>query len=441
MPGGVVNAAGGNLLVERTDLTVDSLVGGSLPVGAVYNSSLGGWTWNFAMRWDGVTLTDASGRSFDTSALAAGAAIPGTHWVKLDSDTVQTKGGLAHDFDGLGRLVSVHWATLEHPRIRYTWSASALEIAQCPTAASCTLFSRSPSTRAAPPSVTDTRSARRAEFTWDAARPSQVARSPLEVAKGWPGTQYEYAPLGRSRAITNSEGERIEYAYQSGGRIFAVTQIGEGDPTHRFDFHSADRPHLQDALHQSAGGAHAALLRPGVRGCGWSASRRASGELHLGGAAPGHVTLANGATTAFGYAGDEPVRSWMRREHDLDHVPARRADHESPNSRAVARIQDTLGLVEERSSTPRAVWSVANGEGESVDLPTTAHRWSTRSSSRTAPRSRSPLRPHGHWLEMDGVVSDKRGFEPTGTRGRVGQGKARRRAEPALRPEPEAFRA
>ena len=36
VPGGVVNAAGGNLLVERTDLTLDSLVGGILPIGAVW---------------------------------------------------------------------------------------------------------------------------------------------------------------------------------------------------------------------------------------------------------------------------------------------------------------------------------------------------------------------------------------------------------------------
>ena len=50
VPGGVVNAAGGNLLVERIDLTLDSLVGGTQAVGAVYNSSLAGWTWSFAMR-------------------------------------------------------------------------------------------------------------------------------------------------------------------------------------------------------------------------------------------------------------------------------------------------------------------------------------------------------------------------------------------------------
>ena len=65
VPGGVVNAAGGNLLIERTDLTLDSLVGGTLAVGAVYNSSLAGWTFGFGMSFDGALLTDASGRSFE----------------------------------------------------------------------------------------------------------------------------------------------------------------------------------------------------------------------------------------------------------------------------------------------------------------------------------------------------------------------------------------
>jgi YD repeat-containing protein len=217
VPGGVVNAAGGNLLVERSDLTLDSVVGGTLPVGAVYNSNLAGWTWSFAVRWNGVSLTDASGRSFDTTGLAHGAAIPGTHWLKVDFDTVQTKGGLAHDFDGLGRLAVVRWATLDYPRIRYTWSTSSLEIAQCTTAAACTgFYAIAFDASQRPVSVTDTRGGRRAEFSWNGLGRLAVAKSPLEVAKGWPGTRYEYGGAGRLTAITNSEGERVEYAYQSG---------------------------------------------------------------------------------------------------------------------------------------------------------------------------------------------------------------------------------
>src|SRR5262245_36544616 len=110
VPGGVVNAAGGNLLVARSDLTLDSIIGGAQGIGAVFNSSLREWTWSFAVHYDGAIYSDASGRSFDVTALPDGVAIPGSHWVKVDSDTVQTKGGLAQHFDAQGRLSVVRWA-------------------------------------------------------------------------------------------------------------------------------------------------------------------------------------------------------------------------------------------------------------------------------------------------------------------------------------------
>ena len=149
------------------------------------------------MRWDGVTLTDASGRSFDTNGLAGGSAIPGTHWVKVDSDTVQTKGGLAHDFDGSGRLSAVHWATLDHPRIRYTWSASSLEIAQCTTAVACTTFylvAFDASQR--PVSVTDIRSGRQAEYTWDASGRLTRREEPPRGREGLAGHPVRIQPAG-----------------------------------------------------------------------------------------------------------------------------------------------------------------------------------------------------------------------------------------------------
>jgi hypothetical protein len=36
-----------------------------------------------------------------------GSAIPGTYWVKVDADTIQTKGGLRYDFDASGRIVEL----------------------------------------------------------------------------------------------------------------------------------------------------------------------------------------------------------------------------------------------------------------------------------------------------------------------------------------------
>ena len=165
--------------VERTDLTLDGIVGGTQAVGAVYNSSLPGWTWSFGVRYDGATFTDASGRAFDVTALPDGAAIPGSHWVKVDSDTVQTKGGLAHHFDAQGRLAVVRWATLDYPRVRYTWSASSLELAQCTAATVCAaLYQIALDASGRPLSVSDARSGRRAEFVWNASASSALRRAP-----------------------------------------------------------------------------------------------------------------------------------------------------------------------------------------------------------------------------------------------------------------------
>jgi RHS repeat-associated protein len=431
VPGGLVNAAGGNLMIERTDLTLDSLVGGVLPIGAVYNSSLGDWIFSFQVRWDGVTLTDASGRSFDTSGLAGGSAIPGTHWVKVDSDTVQTRGGLAHDFDAGGRLAAVHWATLDHPRIRYTWSASALEIAQCTTAAACTGFYQivfDASQR--PVSVADVRGGRQAQYTWDPSGRLSVAKSPLEVAKGWPGTRYEYGLLGVLTALTTSEGERIEYAYQSGGRIFTVTQIGEGNPVHRFDFSAAGSDHIYRTHYTNPLGARTRLhFDPEYRlreiEFVETGERR---SFTWSGLRPATVTLESGATTTYSYAGDDPVAIADAAGNTIQiaYQPGG-LDQQSPRSRAIARIEDAMGLVEERSydGSGRLI-AVTNGEGESVDL--TYHSTSLVASL-TQPTGATLAFPlygqHGHWLEMDGAASDKRSFDTTGN-AKVESAKGRR---------------
>ena len=110
VPGGAVNAAGGNLLLERVDLSIDTLLGTS-EIRATYNSSSEEWLWNFQISFDGATFVDPTGAVHDGSGVADGAPIPGTVWVKVDSDTIQTKGGLAFDFDADGKLASSHWAT------------------------------------------------------------------------------------------------------------------------------------------------------------------------------------------------------------------------------------------------------------------------------------------------------------------------------------------
>lgn len=418
--GGVVNAAGGNLMIERTDITLDSIVAGTQAITAVYNSSLPGWTWSFGARYDGATFSDATGRSFGVAQLADGAAIPGSHWLKIDGDTVQTKGGLAHHFDAQGRLASVRWATLEYPRIRYTWSGAALELAQCSAASVCTVFYQiALDTNGRPQSIMDPRSARRAEFAWDAVGHLAVARSPLDVARGWPGTRYEYTPFGLLTAITNSENERIEYAYQSGGRIWSVSQIGEGNPTARFEFHSANRAGLYETLYTNPLGARTRL-------CFDANTRLVDLELvETGdrrsltweGLRPASVRYENGATVTYVHAGDDPLTITDATGNlSVITVEPNGLNLENPRARAIRRIEDSLGVVEERSyDASGRVIALANGASESVDL---AYNPASLVDSITQANGVTFTFPlygaHGHWLDMGGAVSDKRSFDATG---------------------------
>src|SRR5262245_43822182 len=50
VPGGIVNAAGGNLLLRRVDLSIDTKLG-TLEIGAVYNSKTRSWRWSFGPRY------------------------------------------------------------------------------------------------------------------------------------------------------------------------------------------------------------------------------------------------------------------------------------------------------------------------------------------------------------------------------------------------------
>jgi hypothetical protein len=112
--GAVVSPMGGNLLVRRTDLSIDTHLG-TQEIGAAYNSASGNWLWSFDISYDGRRFVDPTGATHDTSGLAPGSAIPGTVWVVVDADTVKTKGGLAHEFGGDSRLAAVHYTSAESP--------------------------------------------------------------------------------------------------------------------------------------------------------------------------------------------------------------------------------------------------------------------------------------------------------------------------------------
>jgi len=416
VPGGAVNAAGGNLIVQREDISLDTPLG-RVAIGAVYNSGSGAWQWSHHIWYDGATFVDATGASHVVLDLEDGAPIRGTVWVKVDADTIRTKGGLEHHFRSDGSLEHVRWATLDYPRITY----GADEIAQCMGAGACSpLFWIDAHPSGQPASITDARSGRVALFEYDTLDRLVVARSPLDGENGWPGTRYEYEPISALLgAIVNSEGERVEYVYQALRRILEVVQIGAGNPTHRFEYGARRRNGLHRTLHTNPLGGRT-RYHCDRKGRLHRVELVESGEvasIEWAGRRPVRQVDAAGAVTRFAYENDllvsviEPSGNEIIRSYEASGVNLR-----DPRRAPLHRIEDSLGLVEEHSYDAYGrVTASANGEGEVVrfDYVGTVVAAITRAEMTV---SFSSIGIHGRWMQAEsaGELLDKRAFTTAG---------------------------
>jgi RHS repeat-associated protein len=420
VPGGLVDVAGGKLLVQRTDLVLDTRLGREA-LGAVYDSVAGIWRWSFESRYDGATFVDESGASFAVAALAAGAAIPGTWWVKLDATRMKTKGGLVHEYGAGGLLVARYWASDPYPRVRLRTAtvAGALRIVaidQCTAATACTaLFTLGHDGAGRLVSIVD-RAGRRAEFGWDASGRLASARDALDVAKGWPGFRYTYAG-SRLASQTNSEGERVDYGF-FGAALATVTQVGPGSPQHRFAYEGRDGAGLYHTRYWTPLGEE---RRYAYDGLGRVSERHdlASGERTTwtwSGERVATHTAPNGATTAWTWSGDDarvrtdPSGNIVNFSYQPGGV-----DRENPRMRPLAEVRDSLGLVEARSydAAGRLV-ARSNGAGEA-----TSYTWLqgmlASERSRGVTRSYSQYGEHGHAVRVDLFgQTEQRSFDAVG---------------------------
>ena len=204
VPGGAVNVAGGNLIVSRTDLSIDTRLG-THRVGATYNSADGSWLWSFDLFYDGGSFVDPSGALYDVMALAAGEAIPGTAWVVVDADTLKTKGGMVHEFDGAGRLAALHWSSSDYPRLVFLSQTLAgaprtTEIDQCTAPGSCAdVFDIAYDANTGRVVSIADRAGRLAEFSYDAEGRLSQARDGLDSTRYVPAYDRCHPAGGRRR--------------------------------------------------------------------------------------------------------------------------------------------------------------------------------------------------------------------------------------------------
>jgi RHS repeat-associated protein len=420
VPGGFVDVAGGKFLVSRTDLVLDTRLGREV-LGAVYDSATGLWRWSFESSYDGTLFSDESGASFAVASLASGAAIPGTHWVKLDATRMKTKGGLVYEYGPDHRLAARYWSSDPYPRIvqRYTLLAGApraTQIEQCTSASACTpLFTLGYDASGQLVSVID-RAGRRAEFTWDGSGRLVGARDALDVAKGWPGFRYTWSDTLLA-SLTNSEGERTRYTY-SGRRLTSATQEGPGSPVHHFQYEGRDGAGLYHTRFWNPLGeerrfaydAQGRLLEQREVATGEVTSFAWSGERKSA------RTLPNGATTLWTWLGDD-VQTRTDPSGNVvtfTYAPSG-VNRDDARVRPVASVHDSLGPVETRSydASGRLV-ELRNGAGEA-----TRYTWAAGSlaseTARGVTRSYSQVGEHGHAEAVTVFgVTEQRSFDAVG---------------------------
>ncbi|MBW1684197.1 MAG: RHS repeat-associated core domain-containing protein [Deltaproteobacteria bacterium] len=421
VPGGWVNAGGGNLLVRRSDLSIDTLLG-TQEITASYNAASGEWIWSFQMAYDGSRFTDPSGFSLPVDTVPDGEAVAGTHWVKIDADTLQSKGGMAYEFDTQGRLASQHWATFDYPRVQYVYGDGELTIEQCTVENVCAaFFVVALQEDGNPTRVTDARTARVCTYAYADGLLVQ-ARTAQEYADSLSGTTYEYAGTLLA-AITNSEGERVEYDYDSGRRIETVVQVGEGNPTHSFTHHpiNSNQGYLYRTVYTNPLGGKVMMYFDGDRKLhealyldteesrivSWNAQRRALRDRH-----------ANGAVTEFEYDGDDLVQISEPSGNvvEITYEPGG-LNLANPWRKAVRRVEDSIGLVGENTFDAEGRLETNRNGADEVDAYT--YGFTVFPDSFTEASGITTTFPiyaaHGHWLEIETPEStDHRAFDAVG---------------------------
>lgn len=368
--GGEVDVGGGNLVVRRPVLSLDTLVG-TVEVGAVYNSASRGWIWSFGMRYDGTTFVDATGAVHDLSDVLPGRVVPGTHWVKIDDTHVKTKGGLVHAFDPDSHVLRrVAWAVGIRPELVYEAATVAgavrpIRLSQCDNVGQCHfVYDVAYDANGCVSGIAD-RAGREVVVVNDGACRPGVVRDPLDVAEGRPGWRYVHAG-GLLTSATSSDGEQTRYDHLD-GRVVAVRQIADPMRVTRFDYGATTAPGLYYTRVRDVRGGQS-VYRYDAEGRLYSSRDAVGDERAYGwsGRRPAIAIDPAGALTRFTYEDDDPVRVVLPTGNALRFEYAPHAhDRSRPFERPLRVASDSLGVVEQRVYD---AWgqleSVENGAGD-----------------------------------------------------------------------------
>ncbi|MGH0031520.1 MAG: RHS repeat-associated core domain-containing protein [Myxococcota bacterium] len=418
IPGGTFNAAALNTRFEHVALSIDTKVGANKTFALVYNSGTRTWQPSWEARFDGATFVDPNGTLLDVAGHPLGSAVPGSYWVITDADRVQTKGGLAFRFDASGRIASETWSRDGFPQLLYDWQPDELRVSECVSpaqqqAGQCRLVVRVLYGPDGPTEVIDEASAaagvaRRATYAYDGEGRLEQARTPRQQALGLPGTRFEYGPVANLiTAQVGPDGERIEYDWAQ-THLREVRQVGEGDPTHVFDY---ARDAAGDVLvtHTSPVAARtryrvspAGLLRS-IERLDLDVPETLSILWHAGLRRPARVTGFDGTSREFpSWQDDDPAIVVEASGNTIAYTWAPDAlNHADATRRPLRRVVDDLGVVldvvyDPSSGLPQ---TRTNGAGETTGFVHVAGNVTVRTSPWGEVTEMLAFGASGHWLD------------------------------------------
>ncbi len=377
VPGGVVNVAGGNLLVVREDGSMGTRLG-PFSWHGTYSAAWGAWIWDFDLSYHGSVFVDDTLTIHDVSSLANGATIPGTQWVKVDSDTMKTKGGLVYEFGGDGFLAAIHWSSSAYPRIIYARGPDAFQPTLTRLNAIQVRFEGDSGDLLfsmlydAPHRWVPDNGTSLSVFEYDSSGRLVTVRDNFDFMTEKPGFRYEYSGTLLT-AITNSEGERTEYSYDGSRRITQIRQIGGPNPVHTFAYSGPDPvTGLYQTTYTDPLG-HATRFRYDHRRRLREVESVDTGELAVRewqGKRITKLVQPDGVTTTWTIANDDVVSQTSASGNvtTIAYEPTG-VDRIHPSQRPILRVADSIGLVEQRQYDAQGrLVSDANGESETTSF-------------------------------------------------------------------------
>lgn len=363
---GQVDLAGGNLLLRRTDLTIETRLG-TQAVTHTYNSATDRWTWSFEMTYAGGVFTDDGGARYALGAAAPG-PIAGTRWRKVDGATIESRGGLRFSFAPDGRLARVAWRHASQPSLVLSRPGDgSLHIAQCTAPAACAdVFVVSYA--GADVVAIDDRAGRHVAYGYAGGR-LQWVETPFERENGLPPRRYDHAlgASGRTTALVveSPERERARYELDGAGRVTGYELVGEERPRWSFEHLAGPRRTLVD----DPLGRRTELRFDGTRRL-VELSRPALGEsttLGWTGLRVTRVTGPDGLVTTTRYGADDEPEQWTLpggRTIELEYVPGA-VNLGDPFAALPSRVRDAGEVVVARTFDAQGrLASETNGAGE-----------------------------------------------------------------------------